>query len=84
MYLYLIAIGWLYVVLLMALSERSAVAGAMTFVLYGALPLAVVLYIVGTPGRRRRAREREAAKRQSDAAATNAPQTLPQQHSSDR
>jgi hypothetical protein len=79
MYLYLIAIGWLYVVLLMALTERSAVAGVMTFVLYGMLPLAVVLYIVGTPGRRRRSRAREAAQRQADAAAMNAPHSRPQQ-----
>ena len=54
----LVAIAWLYVVLMMAVAEavsaQGSVLGAVaTFVLYGLLPLAVVLYIMGTPGRRR-------------------------------
>jgi hypothetical protein len=61
--MYLVAIGWLYVVLMMALAEalspQGSVLGAViTFVLYGLLPLSLVMYILGTPGRRRR---REAA-----------------------
>jgi hypothetical protein len=38
----------------------------MTLMGWGVLPLALVLYIVGTPARKRRLREREA--RQDDAA----------------
>jgi hypothetical protein len=45
MYLYIIAIGWAYVVLLMAVTAKSFVAGALTFVFYGLLPLGLVLHI---------------------------------------
>lgn len=54
----LVAIAWMYVVLMMALAEASApqgtVLGALiTFVLYGVLPLALLLYLMGAPGRAR-------------------------------
>jgi Kef-type K+ transport system membrane component KefB len=56
--MYLIAIAWIYVVLMMAvaeaLSSQGTVLGAViTFVLYGVLPLSIVMYILGAPGRRR-------------------------------
>ena len=62
----LVAIAWLYVVLMMALAEALApnggVLGAVfTFVLYGVLPLALVLYILGRPARRRALRARLAS-----------------------
>ena len=55
--MYLVAIAWLYVVVLMALAEGFAVGGswlgaAVTFVLYGVIPGSVALYLVGTPARR--------------------------------
>jgi len=50
---YIVAIAWLYVVLLMALTEPSIIAGIASFVLYGLLPLALLLWLVGTPQRRR-------------------------------
>lgn len=53
---YVVAIAWLYVVLLMSLTERSAAAGIATFVFYGVAPLALFLWLVGTPQRRRRQR----------------------------
>ena len=64
--LLLVALGWMYVVLMMAVVEASAPNGSVlgavfTFALYGALPLSVVLYLLATPARRRRRREREAA-----------------------
>lgn len=53
-----VAIAWIYVVLMMslveALSPQGSVLGAVfTFVLYGVLPLGIVLYVLGTPARRR-------------------------------
>jgi hypothetical protein len=56
--MYLIAIAWIYVVLMMAVAEalstQGSVLGALiTFVLYGLLPLGLVLYIFGTPARKR-------------------------------
>lgn len=63
--MYLVAIAWMYVVLMMAvaeaLSSQGTVLGAVfTLLLYGLLPLGIVLYILGTPGRRRARRAAEA------------------------
>ncbi|MEW5889547.1 MAG: hypothetical protein AB1768_10985 [Pseudomonadota bacterium] len=55
--MYIVAIAWLYVVFMMALTESSLVGGVMTFLLYGLAPLALFLWLVGTPRRRRLARK---------------------------
>ncbi len=52
--MYIVAIGWLYVVLMMALTETSVTAGILTFLFYGLVPLALFLWLAGTPARRRR------------------------------
>lgn len=72
--MYLIAIGWLYVVLMMAVAEamssQGTVIGALfTVLLYGLLPLAIVLYIGGTPARKRARRAAEAAEAAAASAA---------------
>lgn len=51
--MYIVAIAWLYVVFMMAITEQSAVAGVATFLFYGVLPLTIVLYLMGTPQRKR-------------------------------
>ena len=51
--MYIIAIGWLYVAFLMAVSETSLVAGVMTLIFYGLLPCALLLWILGAPQRKR-------------------------------
>lgn len=51
--MYIIAIAWIYVVLMMAVTEHSIVAGVMTVVFYGLAPLALFLWLFGTPARRR-------------------------------
>jgi mannose/fructose/N-acetylgalactosamine-specific phosphotransferase system component IID len=56
--MYLVVIAWLYVVLMMAVAEATnsngTVLGAIvTFVLYGLLPIALVVYLMGTPMRRK-------------------------------
>lgn len=76
--MYLVAIAWIYVVLMMAvaeaLSSQGTVLGAVfTFLLYGLLPLAIVLYILGTPARRRARRAAEAAELAQLRAAAAAP-----------
>jgi hypothetical protein len=53
---YIVAIAWLYVVLMMSLTETSVVAGVVTFGLYGLAPLSLFLWLVGTPQRRRNRR----------------------------
>ncbi|HQZ04274.1 MAG TPA: hypothetical protein PLJ46_00270 [Burkholderiaceae bacterium] len=64
--MYLVPIAWLYVTLMMAIVEATSsngtVLGALvTFVLYGLLPVALVMYLLRTPGRRRAQRAREKA-----------------------
>jgi hypothetical protein len=41
--MYIVAIGWLYVALMMAITEPNAVAGIATFLFYGVAPVAIVL-----------------------------------------
>lgn len=62
--MYLIVIAWLYVTLLMALAEafssQGSILGAIiTFVFYGVLPMGLVVYLVGTPLRRKELRKQE-------------------------
>lgn len=52
--MYIVAIGWLFVVLMVALTETSVTAGILSFLFYGLAPLALFLWLVGTPARRRR------------------------------
>lgn len=72
--MYLVVIAWLYVTVLMAVAEATAINGTVlgaivTFVLYGLLPMSIVIYILGTPGRKRALRAREqAAAAQADQA----------------
>lgn len=74
--MYIVAIGWLYVVLMMAITEHTVVAGVATFVFYGLGPVAILVYIMGTPGRRRR-RKAEEAKAEKAAAADAADAAAP-------
>lgn len=55
--MYIIAIAWLWVAFMMAIAETGVVAGILTFVFYGLLPTALIVYLMGTPARRRRQRE---------------------------
>ncbi len=57
--MYVIAIGWLYVTLLMAATETNLTAGVLTFVFYGLAPLGLLLWLLGTPQRKRNRLARE-------------------------
>lgn len=61
--MYIVAIAWLYVALLMAATEPNLVAAVLSFVFYGLLPLMLLLWLVGTPARRRRAAGRSDVER---------------------
>lgn len=52
--MYIVAIGWMYVVTLMAATENNIAAGLATFLFYGVLPCSVLVYIMGTKNRRLR------------------------------
>ena len=63
--MYLIAIAWMYVALMMALAEGFSHGGSwlgafFTLMIYGVGPVSLLMYLLGTPGRRR-LRQRAAA-----------------------
>ncbi|MCM8596841.1 hypothetical protein [Accumulibacter sp.] len=53
--MYIVAIAWLYVTILMALTESNVFAGVLTFLFYGLAPTSLLLWLFGGPVRRRRA-----------------------------
>lgn len=57
--MYIVAIAWLYVALLMAATQPSLFTGVASFLFYGVLPMSIVLWISGTRVRRERARHKE-------------------------
>lgn len=67
----LLVMAWGYVALMMAAAEATSPQGtlfgaAVTLLLYGVLPLSVVIYIMATPARKR-------ARRAAEASADSAP-----------
>jgi hypothetical protein len=64
----IVAIGWAYVVLMMVLAEAlgpggSVLGAIVTLLLYGVLPIAIVLYVGGARGRARARRQAATAER---------------------
>lgn len=64
--MYLVALAWGYVALMMAAAEATSPQGTLfgafvTLMLYGVLPLSLLMYILGTPGRKRRRRAEDAS-----------------------
>ena len=66
--MYIVAIAWIYVALMMSVAEATntngtVLGGIVTFILYGILPTAIIIYIMDAPRRKRvrLALEREAS-----------------------
>jgi hypothetical protein len=64
--MYIVPIAWIYVALMMAVAEATnsngTVLGAIiTFLLYGLGPVALVVYLMRSPARRRAIKAKEAA-----------------------
>lgn len=86
-FIHLIVIGWLYVVVMMAVAEATNTTGTVlgaifTFLLYGLAPVALVVYLMGAPARRRAIKQREAdaqeaARRAAVVKADAAPEAAP-------
>ena len=66
--MYIIAIAWLYVALLAAISDTTVIGGILTFIFWGLAPLALFLWLFGTPARHRSAEKRA---RQQDTESNN-------------
>lgn len=72
--MHIVPIAWMFVVLLMAVAEATSTQGTVlgafiTLLLYGVLPLSIVMYLLGTPGRWRARRRAEAAEAAAAASA---------------
>lgn len=61
----IVAVAWIYVVGLMALTEPTVVAGIVTFLFYCVLPLSTLIYISGSGKRKARRRAEEQAAREA-------------------
>ena len=59
--MHIVAIAWLYVTLMMAITEKNLTAGVLTVLFYGLAPCALFLWLAGTPRRRRAAQRRSSA-----------------------
>ena len=67
--MHIIPIAWIFVVVLMTVAEATSTQGTVlgaffTFLLYGVIPLAIVMYLLGTPSRWRARKRAEAAEAQ--------------------
>ena len=74
--MYLIVIAWMYVVLMMSVAEATNSNGTLlgalvTFVLYGAAPVSLVVYLMGAPARSKAIKKREAEARAQQMAAAS-------------
>jgi len=62
--MWIIAIAWMYVAVLMAAAEATNANGSIlgaiiTFFLYGLAPMALVMYLLGAPARRKARKKKE-------------------------
>ncbi|MBA4743490.1 MAG: hypothetical protein H2060_12380 [Azoarcus sp.] len=75
--MYLIAIGWMYVVTMASIVNPNPVGGVLTFVFAGLGPLALFLWIFGTPARRRAKALHEATQDPDDSGSAAVDQAPP-------
>lgn len=80
--MYLVAIAWLYVALMMAVAEAvhsqgSLLGAVITFLLYGLGPVSLMMYLLGTPARRSARRRAEAAQAAAQQAREGEPASTP-------
>lgn len=73
--MYLIVIGWLYVAVLMAVAEATSTTGSVlgaiiTFFLYGLLPVSIMVYLMGSPLRKKARLAAEQQEREAAAASS--------------
>lgn len=68
--MYIVPLAWLYVALMMTVAEATNTTGTVlgaivTFLLYGLLPVGLVVYLMGAPLRRRAIKAQELAELQA-------------------
>ena len=73
--MYIVPIAWLYVTVMMAVAEATnttgtVLGGIVTFLLYGLLPVGLVVYVFGAPARQRAIKSKERAELEAAPAAS--------------
>lgn len=63
--MWIVAVGWLYVAVMMSMAEATSPQGTVlgaviTFVFYGLVPVAIIVYVMSAPIRRKARLAREA------------------------
>jgi len=88
--MYIVPIAWLYVALMMGVAEATnttgtVLGGIITFLLYGVGPVSLVVYLMGSPARRKaiKAREKLEFERQRAAAPPAKPTDAVSRHQPD-
>lgn len=76
--MYLLLIGWLYVVLMMAVADATHINGSvigaiLTFFLYGLLPISLVFYLMNRPSRRKQQKDAPPEQAQESAHTSTSP-----------
>lgn len=79
--MYVIVIAWMYVVVMMSVVEATSSNGSLlgaliTFLLYGLLPVALVVYLMGAPARNKAIKQREAQARAQHLVSASAPSSV--------
>jgi hypothetical protein len=49
--IYIVVIAWLYVILMIAIVQKTLVAGVATFLFFGLAPCALLVWLIGKPRR---------------------------------
>lgn len=65
--MYVVAIAWIYVMLMVSIMQPTVFRGVVTFLGAGLGPLALLLWLLGTPQRRRNRARRERGQAGEDA-----------------
>ena len=87
--MYLIVIAWIYVVLMMSIAEATNTTGTLlgaivTFVLYGVVPVTLVVYLMSAPARSKAIKKRQAEELAQQAAVESAPGDIPGADAADK
>jgi len=74
--MYIVPIAWLYVTVMMAVAEATnstgtVLGGIISFLLYGLLPVSIIVYVMGAPTRKRAIKAKERAELAHAQAALN-------------
>ncbi|WP_309682233.1 hypothetical protein [Polaromonas sp.] len=80
--MYLIVIAWVYVVLMMSVAEATNSNGTLlgaliTFLLYGLVPVVLVVYLMGAPARSKAIKKRQAEEWARQAGSQTTPPPVP-------